>query len=121
MPMLPSARPMPWIKKTKPFENAKRSFDYGTTTWQAVRAMKRRLNPLCELCQARGIIKEASLVDHILSVSNGGEPYEMSNLQCLCRECHSKKTANEINDRRYEAQRNQKANTLTARKIGEGG
>jgi 5-methylcytosine-specific restriction protein A len=33
--------------------------------------------------------------DHILPVSNGGEPYSLENGQGLCHSCHGRKTATE--------------------------
>ena len=99
MPMLPKSRPMPWIKKAKPYEGAKRSFDYSSTTWRKVRLIKLKLNPLCELCEMKGIVKEANTVDHRQSIQSGGDPYEMENLQSLCRFCHDCKTAAEIKER----------------------
>jgi len=34
-------------------------------------------------------------VDHITPVSKGGHPFDESNLQTLCRDCHEQKTAEE--------------------------
>ena len=48
--------------------------------------------PLCRHCAARGIVTEATDVDHI-----SGDPGDNSseNLQPLCHSCHSRKTASD--------------------------
>jgi 5-methylcytosine-specific restriction endonuclease McrA len=38
-------------------------------------------------------------VDHITPVADGGHPFDPSNLQALCEDCHSEKTAQENSDR----------------------
>ena len=66
---------------------------YGAK-WRKLRLMFLRANPLCRECLNQGIIKEATDVDHIIPLKNGGTN-EWSNLQSLCHECHSRKTARE--------------------------
>lgn len=66
---------------------------YGAR-WRKLRLMFLRANPLCYECLNHGIIKEATDVDHIISKKSGGTD-AWDNLQPLCRECHSKKTAKE--------------------------
>ena len=34
-------------------------------------------------------------VDHVIPIWRGGDPWEPSNLQCLCRGCHIAKSASE--------------------------
>jgi len=34
----------------------------------------------------------ADLVDHIKEIKDGGSPYDLDNLQSLCKSCHNKKT-----------------------------
>jgi hypothetical protein len=48
--------------------------------------------PLCRHCAARGLLTEATDVDHV-----SGDPGDNSseNLQPLCHECHSRKTASD--------------------------
>lgn len=60
--------------------------------WRKRRAAWLTANPLCVSCEARGIIKQASDVDHVVPLSAGGVDDE-SNYQSLCHDCHSAKTA----------------------------
>lgn len=42
---------------------------------------------------------ENLIADHIIELSDGGEPYKLSNIQTLCRQCHNRKTKEEIKKR----------------------
>lgn len=66
----------------------------GTKRWQAVRKLaKDRDGWKCVECGARGRLE----VDHIKPVRTHPElSYELTNLQSLCRKCHSRKTRIEI-------------------------
>lgn len=59
---------------------------------QAIRARHFRANPLCVHCHAKGIIKLATELDHIIALSHGGTNSD-DNYQSLCSECHKRKTA----------------------------
>jgi len=58
--------------------------------WPALRqAARRRDDWQCVACGHRGRVE----VDHIQPVRNAPElAFDLSNLQCLCRRCHSRKT-----------------------------
>ena len=45
----------------------------------------------CEMCGVPGLLE----VDHRVPLRLGGDPYCLSNLQALCRDCHLTKTARE--------------------------
>ena len=62
----------------------------------ASRLMVLRRDPLCVTCRAAGYVpvNAATQADHIKPVAEGGTN-ELSNLQGLCRSCHSRKTARE--------------------------
>jgi len=47
--------------------------------------------PLCVLCKARGVISEATELDHIIPLFKGGTN-DIENLQALCADCHKDKT-----------------------------
>lgn len=46
--------------------------------------------PLCKICN-----KAANELDHIIPINHGGDRYNESNLQTLCKQCHSKKSERE--------------------------
>ena len=57
--------------------------------WQlSRRAALERDGYRCCRCGKAGVLQ----VDHIQMLSEGGEPYELGNLQSLCVECHWSKT-----------------------------
>ena len=68
---------------------ANRDSLYGRE-WRKVRAHHLMANPLCVMCQAKGIVTMATVVDHI--VPHRGDTtlfWEPSNHQSLCVNCHS--------------------------------
>ncbi|WP_299907673.1 HNH endonuclease signature motif containing protein [uncultured Paracoccus sp.] len=82
---------------------------YRTPQWKAVRLLaKRRDGWRCVTCGAKGRIE----VDHIAPLRNGGAPYDLDNLQCLCPACHARKTRLEIGLGRDDPERNAWKNLL---------
>lgn len=63
-------------------------------TWRRLRLLVLHSEPLCRECKKNGRLTAATEVDHIIPLSKGGTN-ELSNLQPLCHECHSRKTASE--------------------------
>lgn len=64
-----------------------------TERWKRVRIeVLNRDNWQCVQCGARGQLE----CDHIKPVRDGGEEYDPSNLQMLCKACHSVKTRAEV-------------------------
>ena len=63
----------------------------------AVKQRKRRLRnePLCRHCADEGHITAATVPDHIVPLSHGGSDDD-SNIQCLCAQCHDRKTRREF-------------------------
>jgi len=69
---------------------------YLTRRWRdRVRPAQLRREPLCRAHQARGRVVQATEVDHIKRISEGGDPWDENNLQSLCHDCHSSKTASD--------------------------
>ncbi|WP_367275261.1 HNH endonuclease signature motif containing protein [uncultured Brevundimonas sp.] len=66
---------------------------YDTARWQHLRALKLSACPLCEPCERRGRLTQASHVDHVVSIASGGDPYpDLGGLMSMCPPCHSIKT-----------------------------
>jgi 5-methylcytosine-specific restriction endonuclease McrA len=56
-------------------------------------------NPLCAICKSEGRIRAAEVLDHIVSLNNGGLDFDEdqgTNRQGLCVECHVKKTRRDM-------------------------
>ena len=67
---------------------------YSTAQWQRLRKVKLSASPLCEDCRAIGRHIQASHVDHVHAISDGGPPFPgLDGLRALCLPCHSAKTA----------------------------
>ncbi len=64
--------------------------------WQALRLSHLALHPICQHCSDRGVITEATEVDHV--TPHGGDRsllMDRGNLMSLCKPCHSRKTVAE--------------------------
>ena len=63
--------------------------------WRKTRdSIMERDSGLCQHCLEQGLLIPAAEVDHIVSRANGGND-DSTNLQAICRSCHSKKTNRE--------------------------
>jgi 5-methylcytosine-specific restriction protein A len=58
-------------------------------------------HPLCVNCHDQGYLEPATVVDHI-QPHRGDQAlfWDPSNWQALCKTCHDRKTAQEVNARR---------------------
>lgn len=65
----------------------------------AQRLSRLRFEPLCRDCAGAGIVREATVPDHIVPLARGGTD-EDSNIRCLCADCHAKRTAEQFGRRR---------------------
>nr|DAZ55835.1 MAG TPA: HNH endonuclease [Caudoviricetes sp.]DAZ83227.1 MAG TPA: HNH endonuclease [Caudoviricetes sp.] len=91
------------VAQAKKRRDARRRELKGTTAqrgygarWQALRKRFILQHPYCERCLKEGRITPATDVDHIKP--HRGCPrllFDENNLQALCHECHSRKTATE--------------------------
>lgn len=68
---------------------------YRTPRWIETRKKKLHLSPFCEECKKVGTMVVGKVVDHIVPIKQGGEPYDLDNLQTLCWSCHSRKSIEE--------------------------
>lgn len=100
MPIAPEPRKRPWIPApTKEQANHQgrtvRTKEYDSPRWRKVRKLHLQANPLCVECQKEGRVTEATVLDHIKRVNDGGSFWDSSNHQGLCTSHHNKKSANE--------------------------
>jgi 5-methylcytosine-specific restriction protein A len=64
--------------------------------WQAAAHAWLRAHPLCMTCEARGVVRAATQVDHRLAAQPGSVLFwDPGNWQGLCAGCHARKTARE--------------------------
>ena len=68
---------------------------YNTKGWRAIRNAYIRSHPLCERCQAKGIVTPAEEVHHKVEFLSGNTEYERkqlftdpTNLMSVCKRCH---------------------------------
>jgi len=72
----------------------------NSRTWRdRVRPEQLRLFPYCRICDEKDKLTEAQEVDHIKPLEAGGDPFDPSNLQSLCKRCHVLKSAEENRQR----------------------
>lgn len=71
--------------------SSKRGYNYQ---WQRVRLQHLRNEPLCRYCLAKGLVVEATVVDHIVPHKGDHDLFmDPDNHQSLCKSCHDVKTA----------------------------
>ena len=63
---------------------------YHSSQWKKLREMFLSKHPFCVECKRKGYF-----IDHIIPISEGGEMYNESNLQTLCKSCNGRKTVNQ--------------------------
>jgi 5-methylcytosine-specific restriction protein A len=73
--------------------SAARGYD---SAWQRLRKRFLRKNPLCVFCMEQGLLTEAAVVDHIITISERPDlRLVWGNLRSLCKRCHDRRTAKE--------------------------
>lgn len=75
-----------WAHKTNRHE---RGYD---SHWYAIAAHHKRTHPLCAACQRLGRVSPVAVTDHIVAQAFGGLT-RADNLQSLCSDCNTRKTA----------------------------
>lgn len=72
---------------------------YQSAQWHKFSKNYLKANRLCKHCLEKGKTTIAKVVDHITKLTiwfaQGGNPYDLTNLQPLCKGCHSIKTREE--------------------------
>ena len=73
---------------------------YQSQQWKDLRAYKLRLNPFCERCLTKGTLKPASEVHHRIDIiDDPSKIVDFTNLEALCKSCHSSHTFKETRKR----------------------
>lgn len=68
-----------------------------TTEWDAYSVSFRAQRPLCEQCEANGILRESKVVDHIKPAAHFPELFwDPSNHRALCVSCNTAKSAADV-------------------------
>jgi len=76
---------------------------YGSK-WQKARQAFLFKHPLCRICEEKGIIQSANVVDHIIPHKGDMKLFwSRSNWQPLCTTCHNRKTA--VEDSKFTSPR----------------
>jgi len=103
LPLQPSIHKPGYYASSKPHRPEGRD---GSTlrgydgVWRRLRRSYLASAPICVFCEEQGRIIEATEVDHIRSIREAPElRLEWTNLQALCKRCHSRKTINELRTR----------------------
>lgn len=69
------------------------AWPYGTPQWRGLRNAKLSIQPLCEACLRREVVEPATVVDHIIAINKGGDPFPpLDQLMSMCEPCHNTKT-----------------------------
>ena len=62
---------------------------YSHRRWRRKREEQLYLQPLCEFCARRGVVKAATTADHVQPHRGDLEKFWYGALQSLCAPCHS--------------------------------
>lgn len=68
---------------------------YNSKRWRKFAKQFLKNNPYCFRCRDAGALRWATVCDHIIPLSEYKNPFEISNLQPLCAECHNTKRQTE--------------------------
>lgn len=91
------------VSKTSDYANK----IHSSSRWRKTSLLYRQSHPICEAClkaskragkgldNTAGMINLATSVDHIVSLADGGSPYDWDNLQALCDYHHAIKSQRE--------------------------
>ncbi|MBK8225393.1 MAG: HNH endonuclease [Candidatus Obscuribacter sp.] len=100
MPTVPHSTRPTWLPERKKggWSKSDNARFYNSKTWRNAATVHKMQNPVCKLCEEKGITTPAEITDHITPISKGGSKMDFDNLQSLCRACHLAKTNKERNE-----------------------
>jgi len=89
---MPKSAPIAGRKRRKQRGNANsRGYNWA---WRKYRTAFLKQNPLCVECEAKGKVKAATVVDHIVPHRGDKRLFDdPNNHQALCERCHNSKSA----------------------------
>jgi len=112
MPNLPPKKKRPWIpikerkidhlNKHKSRSSGDMKHFYNSKAWRSLRNYKIQINPLCEICERKGLLEPGKEIDHIVAIKDDGPRLSLNNLQTLCKSCHASKSSVEGKVRYYK-------------------
>ena len=73
---------------------------YALTRWRKRRRHQLYLEPYCRLCQHRGVLRAAEIVDHVKHHGGRWNDFWLGDLQSLCKDCHD--SAKKLHDNRQQ-------------------
>jgi 5-methylcytosine-specific restriction protein A len=72
---------------------------YQSARWHKFSKQFLKENRLCKECLDKGITEVAQVTDHVIPlkmwIPQGGDPFDLNNVQPLSKVCHNRKTARE--------------------------
>lgn len=68
---------------------------------QHLRKARLDAEPLCRLCKAKGLVRVATVPDHIKPLAHGGTDTD-DNIRCICDDCHREVTAQQFGHRKRQ-------------------
>lgn len=84
----------PTVKsQAKPMHETRKFYwsGYASYRWRKMRAAFLKSNPLCVECQKENRAEPAVVVDHIIPIQDGCDPWDESNWQGMCWRHDAKK------------------------------
>lgn len=97
MPYKPEKIKRSWVPERKAYgrRTGKNDKFYNSWPWRKLRKRFLQKYSLCVKCDAEGIVKTATVVDHIERIEDGGDRLDEDNLQSLCKKHHDSKSGKE--------------------------
>ena len=97
---LPEKKQWAWAKTKKKERHQGKHWKEGNKFYNSRRWRKHRESylarfPLCVVCDSKGIVTEAKVLDHIVPIRQGGDLFDENNLQGLCWYHHNQKSGRE--------------------------
>jgi 5-methylcytosine-specific restriction enzyme A len=62
---------------------------YDSARWRRKSKAWLKLEPLCAMCKAKGMVTAATVADHVVAHRGNERLFWDGELQALCRRCHS--------------------------------